>query len=151
MIKALQRGVKIKLILAGRSDVGIAKNAERFLYRWAFRNGIEIYEYKQNILHGKMAVYDRKMITLGSYNINDISAKASIELNVDVEEKIFATNAQEILNKIMINECEKMSQELYARSIFDQLSQWFSYEIYKIVFTIFTFYFKKDKRMQPLS
>jgi len=151
MIKALQRGVKIKLILAGRSDVGIAKNAERFLYRWAFRNGIEIYEYKHNILHGKMAICDGEMITLGSYNINEISAKASVELNIDVEEKTFASNVVKVLNKIMINECEKMSPEDYGRSIFDQLFQWMSYEIYKLVFTIFTFYFKKEKRVQPLS
>lgn len=44
IIKALKRGVKIKLILAGISDVGIAKHAERYLYRWALRHGIEIHE-----------------------------------------------------------------------------------------------------------
>jgi len=151
MIKALQRGVKIKLILAGRSDVGIAKNAERFLYRWALRNGIEIHEYKHNILHGKMAVCDGKIATLGSYNINDISAKASIELNIDIDEKIFAANVQDALNSIMINECEKIGPEDHGKSIFYQFSQWLSYEVYKLIFTLFTFYFKKDKRIHPRS
>ncbi|MEY4627910.1 MAG: hypothetical protein RLZZ595_236, partial [Bacteroidota bacterium] len=52
MAEALQRGVKIKLILASTSDIGIGKYAERYLYAWALRQGIEIYEYRNNVLHG---------------------------------------------------------------------------------------------------
>lgn len=148
MIRAVGRGVKIKLILAGRSDVGIAKNAERFLYRWALRNGIEIHEYKHNVLHGKMAVCDNERTTLGSYNINDISAKASIELNIDVEQPEFSKKVSNMLNKIITNECENIHAEDYAKSIFQKFQQWLSYEIYNMIFSLFTFYFKKEKRKQ---
>jgi len=63
MAAASRRGVKIKLILAGHSDIDIAKHAERYMYRWLFRNSIEIYEYQDNVLHGKIAVYDNKWVT----------------------------------------------------------------------------------------
>src|SRR5450631_218883 len=59
MKQATRRGVKIKLILAGISDVMVAKNAERFMYNWLFKQNIEVYEYKPCVLHGKVAVYDR--------------------------------------------------------------------------------------------
>jgi cardiolipin synthase len=107
IIKALNRGVNIKLILAGMSDVGIAKYAEKYLYRWAIRHGIEIYEYKHNVLHGKIAVSDKTFVTAGSYNINDISALASVELNLDIQEKAFATHVDNVLRDIIINECVK--------------------------------------------
>ncbi|MFN6373947.1 MAG: phospholipase D-like domain-containing protein [Chitinophagia bacterium] len=148
MIKALQRGLKIKLILAGMSDVGISKNAERFLYRWALRNGMEIYEYKYNILHGKIAAADLKQVTLGSYNINDISARASIELNIDVEDESFSKNVKSELDNIIMKECIHITEQAYGRSLLEKFMQWLSYEIYKIIFTLFTFYFRKEKLRQ---
>ncbi|HJU46230.1 MAG TPA: phospholipase D-like domain-containing protein, partial [Chitinophagaceae bacterium] len=71
--KALKRNVKVKVVLTGLSDVAITKYAERFLYRWMLRNKIELYEYKPTVLHAKMAIVDKKRLTLGSYNINNIS------------------------------------------------------------------------------
>lgn len=148
IIKALGRGINIKLILAGISDVGIAKYAEKYLYRWAIRHGIEIYEYKRNILHGKIAVSDNKFVTVGSYNINDISALASIELNIDIENKEFATGVSQTLTDIINNDCERVSplKAIKSFSVFEQLKHWISYELFRMTFTLFTFYFRKNRR-----
>lgn len=147
IIKALKRGVKIKLILAGISDVGIAKHAERYLYRWAVRHGIELYEYNHNILHGKIAVADGKMVTIGSYNINDISALASIELNLDVEDAAFSTIVNQQLMNIIKNDCRRISPisviRTYRRS--ERVLQWAAYETVRLLFNLFTFYFTKKR------
>jgi cardiolipin synthase len=147
IIKALKKGVKIKLILAGISDVGIAKHAERYLYRWALRHGIELYEYKHNILHGKIAVADGKIVTIGSYNINDISALASIELNLDVEDLAFSTVVHQELMKIIDNDCSRISPISIIRFYhpIERLLQWISYETVRLLFTLFTFYFAKKR------
>ncbi len=152
IIKALSRGINIKLILAGISDIGIAKYAEKYLYRWALRHGIEIYEYKQNILHGKIAVSDNSFVTVGSYNINDISALASIELNIDIENKEFATSVSQTLTHIIENECERVSPNKAIRSfsLLEKLTHWFSYELFRMIFTLFTFYFRKNRRSSQL-
>ncbi|MGE5106412.1 MAG: phospholipase D-like domain-containing protein, partial [Sphingobacteriales bacterium] len=84
ILKAVKRGIKVKVIMAGLSDVKTAKLAERYMYDWLLRNKVEIYEYQENVLHGKIAVCDSEWMTIGSYNVNDISAYASIELNLDV-------------------------------------------------------------------
>ena len=148
IIKALKKGVKIKLILAGISDVGISKYAERYLYRWAVRHGIEIHEYKHNILHGKIAVADGKIITIGSYNINDISALASIELNLDVEDVAFSKDVHQQLMKIIDNDCSRISPISIIRSyrISERILQWISYETVRLLFTLFTFYFSKKRK-----
>ena len=147
IIKALKRGVKIKLILAGISDVGIAKHAERYLYRWALRHGIEIHEYNHNILHGKMAIADEKIVTIGSYNINDISALASIELNLDVQDLTFSRVVHEQLMKIIDNDCIRIAPISIIRSYqpFERILQWICYETVRLLFNLFTFYLSKKR------
>ena len=147
IIKALKRGVKIKLILAGISDVGIAKHAERYLYRWALRHGIEIHEYNHNILHGKMAIADEKIVTIGSYNINDISALASIELNLDVQDLTFSMVVHEQLMKIIDNDCIRIAPISIIRSYqpSERILQWICYETVRLLFNLFTFYLSKKR------
>lgn len=144
--KASARGVLCKLILANKSDVQIAKHAERFIYRWMFRNGIEIYEYPKSILHGKISTFDGKWVTAGSYNVNNISAFASVELNLDVQDREFALSVRERLLRI-IPECEAVTEELYSRkyNFFERIIQALSYELIRVIFFIFTFYFKQTR------
>jgi len=145
MRKATARGVKIKLILAGMSDVMVAKNAERFMYNWLFRNGIEVYEYKPCVLHGKVAVYDRQWATIGSYNVNIISAYASLELNIDVNNSHFAGMLNNVLEKIIQDDCVLITKEDFQlrngilNKLWDRLCYWFI----RFLFYLFTFNFKQ--------
>ena len=145
MRKATARGVKVKLILAGMSDVMVAKNAERFMYNWLFRNGIEVYEYKPCVLHGKVAVYDRQWATIGSYNVNIISAYASLELNIDVNNSDFAGMLNNVLEKIIQDDCVLITKEDFQlrngilNKIWDRLCYWFI----RFLFYLFTFNFKQ--------
>jgi len=148
MTAAIKRGVSIKLILASTSDVGIGKYAEKYLYAWALRQGIIIHEYKTNVLHGKIAVSDNRIVTIGSYNINDISALASIELNIDVEENKFASKVKEQLNGIIEKDCIRVDPKLFyaSRGIFEKFLQWLAYRTFRVVFKLFTFYFTKQRK-----
>ncbi len=144
---ASKKGIRIKIILAGLSDIGISKNTEKYFYRWALRNGLEIYEYQTNILHGKIAVSDSSFTTIGSYNINDISALASIELNMDIMNKTFSSHVHDQLMNIIQEECKKVEPVMFEKETnwATKLIQWSSYEFYRLTFTLFTFYFKKHK------
>jgi cardiolipin synthase A/B len=142
--RAAKRGVKVQLILAGRSDVLVSKYAERYLYRWLLRNGIEIYEYQKSVLHGKMAVYDGMWATVGSYNVNSISAYASIELNLAINDCGFAQQAENSLNKIMTDDCLRITEDQINHSGFIQHTlQRGAYYVFRVLFFLFTFYFKQ--------
>ncbi|HYM94124.1 MAG TPA: phospholipase D-like domain-containing protein [Chitinophagaceae bacterium] len=145
MILAVNRGVKIKLVLAGLSDVMLAKAAERFIYDWLLRNKIAIYEYQGNVLHGKVAVCDNEWLTIGSYNVNNISAYASIELNLDVYNPSFAAQVEEKLEEIIKDKCVQITEERLAQNtnIIKRFIRWSSYEIIKAGFYLFTFYFRQ--------
>jgi cardiolipin synthase len=145
MKKAVRRGVKIKLILAGISDVAVAKYAERYMYGWVFRNNIELYEYKPSVLHGKVAVYDRQWATIGSYNVNDISAYASIELNIDVNNPGFAGMLDETLEKIIQNDCLLITKENFElhNGILNRIWEQICYAFVRVLFYLFTINFKQ--------
>jgi len=145
LIRAARRGVKIKVIVAGRSDVTMAKQAERFIYDGLLKNDIEIYEYQQTVLHGKLTVCDNKWLTIGSYNVNNISAYASIELNLDVYDPIIAEQTNDMLQTILKEDCIRITKELLEKrnNIFQRFIQWASYEVIRSLFYLFTFYFKQ--------
>jgi cardiolipin synthase A/B len=147
LTEAARRGVKIRLILTKISDVALAKSAERFFYPWLLRRNIEIYEYRKKVLHGKLATYDGQWVTVGSYNFNTISAYASLELNVDVHNRPFASQVDKTLNEIILRDCDPVTTESFVKktNLFDTLIYRLSYESVRFIFFIFTFYFKREK------
>jgi cardiolipin synthase A/B len=141
---AAKRGVKVTIITAGLSDVMVAKYAERYMYRWLLKNKIRLYEYQPNVLHGKIAVCDGEWLTIGSYNINNISAYASIELNLNIRSQQFAAHAEQVLQQIKDRDCIEITPEYHRSSnnIWKRIVRWFSYELIRTAVYLFTFYFK---------
>lgn len=142
---AAARGVHVRVIAAGSSDVMLAKYAERWLYDWLLRKGVRLFEFQKNVLHGKLAVCDDEWMTIGSYNINNISTYASIELNLDVRDAVFTRQTRIMLDDIIANDCIEITHErhLKTKNIFKQFARWLSYQFIRLVFYLFTFYFKQ--------
>lgn len=143
--RASARGVKISVMLAGKSDIPVAKYAERYIYRWLFKHKITVYEYPHRVLHGKLSTYDDKWVTVGSYNVNNISAFASVELNLDVENAEFASGVRAQLEKIIADECILVTPENYItrNNYFQRIMQVIAYEIVRMMVYLFTFYMKQ--------
>lgn len=143
--KAAARGVTIQVLIAGRSDIMMAKHAERWLYDWLIRNNIKLYEYQPSVLHAKLAICDSSWFTIGSYNVNNISAYASIELNLDVYNPEMAVEAEQIINNIIKNESVPITQQVHKRStnMFVQFKRWFSYHFIRIALNLLTSYYKQ--------
>jgi len=140
MRKATKRGVTIQLILTGISDIPLAKYAERHLYDWMLKNSIQIFEYKRTVLHGKLATCDEEWTTVGSYNINNLSAYASIELNLEINDKAFAFKTKERLTKIIQEDCKPITLEDYQHEInfWNRFLQYMSYLLLRFMLMIFT-------------
>ena len=147
MAAASRRGVKVRLILTAAADVPFAKYAERYLYSWLFRNNIEVYEYEKNVLHGKVATRDNEWVTAGSYNFNNISAFASVELNLDIKDALIATTINNKFTEIINNDCRQITPAGFAISnnSLKRLSYYLSYRLIHFVFYLFTFYFTQKR------
>ena len=143
--QAVKRGVKIKVIQAGISDIALSKYAERYLYRWLFKNKVQIFEYQKTVLHGKIAVCDGRWMTIGSYNLNNLSAYASIELNLDVDSAAFARKTERRLQEIVETECVEITEAAYDKgtSVLEHVLQKMAYNALRVILFLFTFYFKQ--------
>lgn len=140
MKRASMRGVKIKIILAGISDVPFVKQATTYLYSFLLRNKIEIYEWDKSVLHGKAAVVDGIMCTIGSFNLNRLSSYGSIEMNVEIQSKEFAGHFKNYLNEI-IAECDCITAESYSKknNLITQLRNFFAYYFVRFVLITVTY------------
>ena len=139
--------MEIKVIVAGPSDIMLAKHAERRLYDWLLRYNIKLFEYQAAFVYAKVAVCDSEWFTIGSYNIKNISAYASIESNADVHNPDFAAGVEQTLQNIIKQECAALTKEVHIqnKNIFIQFIRWCSYQFIRVVFYLLTFYFKQRR------
>ncbi len=144
---AKRRGVDVSLIICSRMDVPLVKDAERFMYGWLLRHGVEIYEYAGDMLHGKLATCDEKWMTLGSFNVNDLSARVSVELNLDVLGGPFVQRTVYQLEHIMRRHCLHIDGSNFAQhnGLFNRIWQWFAFKMLRIIFFLGTFYMKQEQ------
>jgi cardiolipin synthase len=144
---AVQRGVRVRVVLAGVSDVKTAKYAERYLYRWMIRNKIELYEYQPTVLHAKFAVADGYFLTLGSYNLNGLSAYASVELNLNIDNKEFVKDIEAEIDEIIESDCKKIDLTTYNTKLISirQFLQWGAYQFLRLILKLSTFYFSQKE------
>lgn len=99
LIDAAERGVRVVLLLQGRVEILLEHYASRALYGHFLDAGIEIYEYRKNFLHAKVAVIDGHWATVGSSNIDPFSLLLSLEANLVVDDKAFGATLSQSLKR----------------------------------------------------
>lgn len=83
---AARRGVDVRLLVPGRSDVAIAQWASRASYSHLLAAGVRIFEYQLRVLHAKTALVDRDWATVGSANFDYRSLFINDEINLVAED-----------------------------------------------------------------
>lgn len=136
--KTVLRGVKLKIIVTGPSDVPFVRLAEKYLYRYLLNIGAEIYEWKDSVMHGKAMITDENWVTIGSYNINYLSHYRSIELNADVISENFSREVSVCLHDIINNHCVQITHEEIEKShgLFQKLKSKFAYYFLQFILSI---------------
>lgn len=79
---AARRGVRVVLVMAGKSDHPAVTFASRALYERLLELGVRIYEWTDGVLHAKTAVVDGTWGTIGSFNLERMSLRFNHEVNV---------------------------------------------------------------------
>ncbi|PWH85212.1 cardiolipin synthase [Brumimicrobium oceani] len=77
-------GVKIKLLVPGKSDSKIVSIASRFYFSELLRAGVEIYLYQKGFVHAKTMVVDDRVAIVGTANMDYRSFDLNFEVNAIV-------------------------------------------------------------------
>lgn len=127
--KIIRRGGSVRLILAGKSDVQLAKLAAQNLYWRLMRRGIEIYEYQPQILHAKLMIVDN-IVYIGSANLDTRSLHIDYEVVLRVQDKFVASEARDLLKQDLTHSVRVDPQTwLKSRGLFQKLKEKFAYLI----------------------
>jgi cardiolipin synthase len=140
LLEASKSKVKIQLILSGVSDLPMTRRASCYLYSKLLRHNIELYEWNQSILHGKAMVVDSSWSTIGSFNLNNLSSYASIEMNVGIESPAFASLFEKELQEILL-QCQKITPKTFQtrNTIRSKINNALSYYITRGIEIIVTY------------
>jgi cardiolipin synthase A/B len=68
--RAAARGVDVRLVMPGLSDVSTTLNLQRHYYVGLLEAGIRLYEYEPAVMHAKTMVIDGVWSTVGSSNLD---------------------------------------------------------------------------------
>ena len=112
---AARRGVDVRLILQGQPDMLAAKLAARMTYDYLLKSGVQIYEYCDRPLHGKVALVDEDWSTVGSSNLDPLSLSLNLEANVLIRDRAFNRDLFERLEDLSNNHCKVMSADKSPR------------------------------------
>jgi cardiolipin synthase A/B len=117
--EAAARGVRVTLLLQGRIDNLLLHYASRALFGSLLEEGIEIFEYQKSLLHAKVAVFDTRLATVGSSNIDPFSLLLAREANLFIDDRPFATE----LRTRLMEDIESGAQRI-SRSRWRELPLW---------------------------
>ena len=93
------RGVRVELVLPGRSDNMLVLHAGRSYYTQLLEAGVQIHEMGHAMMHAKTAVIDGVWSTVGSSNLDWRSFVANSELNVVVLGEDFGAEMAALFNR----------------------------------------------------
>lgn len=153
MKDATQRGVRIKLLISGQSDVIVLGPAVKYLYSWLLRNQIEVYEWRQSVLHGKMMLADNSWCTIGSYNINALSDYGSIEMNTLVHDERFTKHVSERIHDLMQRGAVRILPEQYnhALSLFHRFYLWICYQLIRTSLAVLFSFMQRTRTLNRMK
>jgi cardiolipin synthase len=99
--RAVQRGVDVRLLLPGQSDVPLVRHAGHGYYRRLLDLGVRVFEYQAAILHAKTLVADDCVSLVGSTNLDFRSFHFNAEVNLVILDesvgRVFADSFEEDL------------------------------------------------------
>lgn len=79
---AARRGVDVRVLVAGESDVPLARHAAHHVVSGLLRAGVRVFEYFGRTLHAKTAVIDGAYAQVGSFNLDSWSHERNLEVSV---------------------------------------------------------------------
>jgi cardiolipin synthase len=132
LTRAARRGVDVRVLLPGQSDVPIVRMASRAIYARLLKAGVRIFELQKNILHSKTAVMDGTWSTIGTFNMDYRSLRSNLEVNLAVNDRRFgAVMEQSYLADLEQSE-EVTSEAFEGRPLAERAVEKLAYRLRKL-------------------
>jgi len=123
--EAVMRGVKVRLLVPGKSDIPAASYAGRAFFSRLLRAGVEIYTYLGEMLHAKTYLFDECWNIIGSTNLDYQSLMYNDEGNIGILDLFFGSKMAGIFEEDLRNSA-RIDQETWSkRPAFEKFKEHF--------------------------
>lgn len=133
LVGAARRGVDVRLLLPGFSDLPLVAEPGRARYRRLLENGVLIYERNDALVHAKTAVIDGIWSTVGSANLDYRSFLHNDEANAMILDRGFARRMEALfradLEQAQRIELAQWRQRPWLQRLKERISLLFEYWI----------------------
>lgn len=131
--RAARRGVDVRVIVPGESDVPVANWASRHVWGRLMRSGVRIYQWTRGILHSKTAVVDSHWSTIGTFNLDYLSLRSNLEVNVTVLDRGFGAKMDATFESDLGTCLEVDARTFSFRSLGDRVLELVAYRFRKLL------------------
>lgn len=124
IIDAAKRGVDVHILLPWTSNHIFADWAARGYFTVCLKAGIHIWGYRNAMIHAKTCAVDDEWLTIGTANLDRLSAVGNYELNIEVYSRDVALEMRELFERDLSNAMEIDPERWFARPWYLKLSEW---------------------------
>lgn len=123
--EAVRRGVEVKLLLPGVSDVPAAYYTARAFFTRLLKAGVRIFEYQGEVLHAKSYVFDGCWSVVGSANLDFQSLRWNDEGNVGILDERFGQEMTAVFEEDIAGSVEINKKEWINRPFLEKIKEKF--------------------------
>jgi cardiolipin synthase len=121
LVEARKRGVKVEVIVPGKSDNFAVSSAGHARWGKLLEAGVEFYEYKPTLYHCKIMIVDDIWSSVGSVNFDEKSFRHNDEANLNVMDRDFAATLIKSFEADKTKARQLTREDFKKRSIFKKL------------------------------
>lgn len=113
LIKAVDRGVDVKLIVPEKSDVRFVDYASKIVLHKIIKQGVKVYQWP-GFSHGKAICVDKTWLSLGSYNFDYRSLLHNLELVAHTGDKACVERFVQFYQNALVT-CKEQDDQLWQK------------------------------------
>ncbi len=130
---ARRRGVEVRVLVPAQSDLWVVSAATRGVVGALLRRGIRVFAYEGRVLHVKTAIFDDRLATVGSCNLDVRSFRYNLECNVAVEDETFARHVRASFERDLASSREITLESWRERPFGDRALAWAAWSLRKLL------------------
>ncbi|MBF0505780.1 MAG: hypothetical protein HQL09_02995 [Nitrospirae bacterium] len=123
--EAVARGVRVRLLVPGITDVPAAAYAGRAFFARLLRAGVEIYYYDGEMLHAKTSLFDECWGIIGSTNLDFQSLRYNDEGNIGILDLNFASRMNDLFEEDLKHSIRIDAAEWHKRPLSEKFKEYF--------------------------
>ena len=125
--KALKNGVKVEIMIPGKSEIGFTPDAAMYIANKLRKKGADIYIFNGGFHHSKVMMVDSLYCTVGSTNLNSRSLKYDYEVNAFIFDTETTHELMELFKEDQQNST-LLTKEIYKkRTAWKKFLGWFAH------------------------